>query len=352
MFLYSNKIVQNDIDEIINKRYIYFEKLKDKTVLITGANGMLAYYFACVLMHLNFKKKLNIKVIAAVRNLEKAKKKYSGFLDNNNFKLIKQDVCNPINIEEKINFILHAASTASPYFIKNDPVGIIKANTIGMINVLELARHNKIDNVLFTSTREVYGKISDLELIKENDMGILDPLDSRSCYPESKRIAEQICKSYYLQYNIPFTIARIAHSYGPGMEINKDGRVMSDFISDIVNNRNIILKSDGKAVRAFCYISDAVSALFLILLNGKIGEVYNVANETEPIEIREIAQQLVGLEQKKKLKVIFELENNTGLYCKYKRVGLSTKKIEDLGWNIAINLKEGLERTLKSFNEV
>lgn len=344
-----DKIIQNDMEEIIANEYIPFEKLRNKNVLVTGANGMLAYYFTCVLMHLNNKKNMNIKVVALVRNLAKAEKKFDIFLNNPLFELLPQDVCNQIIIKDDIHYILHAAGAASPKFIESDPVGIIAANTRGTCNVMELARKNPIENILFTSTREVYGKVDGISWIKEYDMGVFDPLDSRSCYPESKRMAEQICKSYYNQYKVPFTVARIAHSYGPGMDIDQDGRVMSDFISDVVNNRNIVLKSAGTAVRAFCYITDVIKAMFLVMLEGEIGEAYNIANETEPVEIKDVAKMLVDLFPEKKLKVIFETSDNNNGYCQYERVGLSTEKIGSLGWSPSCNLENGLEKTVNSF---
>lgn len=352
MFLYSKLLVQNDMDDIISRDYIPYDNLRDKTVLITGANGMLAYYFTCVLMHLNSRKSLNIKVIALVRNLEKAKMNFEGFLSSELFKLLPQDVCDPIEIDEDINYIIHAAGSASPKFIKCDPVGIILANTRGTINILEAAKMKNIDNILFLSTREIYGELQGISSIDESDMGILNPLDYRSCYPESKRMSENIFRSYYSQYNIPFTVARIAHSYGPGMEINQDGRVLSDFVSDVVNNRDILLKSTGLAERAFCYINDAIAGMFLILLKGKISEAYNIANEKEPIKIKDLAEKLVNLNKERNLKVIFDLNEDSSVYCQYIRVGLSTRKLEKLGWSATISLDEGLRKTIKSYEEI
>ncbi len=349
--LYNNYIVKQDMIDITERENIPFDKINNKTVLITGANGMLAYYFTCVLMYLNFNKNYNIKIIALVRNIEKAKIKFKDFCNDSRFKLIHQDICESIKLNEKVNYILHAAGGASPYFIKNDPVGIIKANTEGTINVLEYARKNQVDNILFTSTREVYGKTSDINLIREEDMGVIDPLDSRSCYPESKRMAEQLFKSYYNQYKIPYTIVRIAHSYGPGMEINSDGRVMADFISNVVNNRDIVLKSTGEAVRAFCYINDAIDAMFLAMLKGGRNEVYNIANETEPMMIRDVAKLLVNEFKHRNLKVIYDTTSDQNCYCKYKRVGLCTSKIEAIGWKPKINLLEGMRRTVLSYDE-
>lgn len=349
MSLYSHKIVQSDMERLTSDRSVPFEKLKGKTIFITGATGMLAYYMVCAVMYLNEKQGFNTHVIALVRNEAKAKTKFEEFLGDDNFQLCVQDVCDPIKIDEHIDYIVHAAGAASPWFIKNDPVGIVRANTLGTMNVMECARQAGVSNVLFLSTREIYGEVKDVSMIKETDMGILDPKEPRSCYPESKRMAEQILQSYYGQYKVPYTLARIAHSYGPGMIIENDGRVMSDFICDTVHRRNIILKSEGLAERAFCYITDAVSALFIILLKGEAAEAYNVANETEPTPIKDAAQKLVELFPENDRKVIFEIAKDTSGYCAYKRVGLDTGKLEKLGWKVAVTLEEGMKNTVLSF---
>lgn len=351
MSLYENKIVQKDLSEII-QNIKNVEMLKNASVLITGATGMIATYMVYTLLRLNEKEDYHIQIFALVRSEEKAKQKFGVFLENPNFHLIVQDVIEEIKIQDDIDYIIHSAGSASPYFIVNDPVGIIKANTIGTINVMEFARKCNVKKVLYTSTREVYGKVDEnIFEITEEMIGKLDQMDSRSCYPESKKMGENIVKSYELQYGIPFNNVRIAHSYGPGMAINEDGRVMSDFIYCVVNNKNIELNSDGIAKRAFCYINDCITAIFMILLNGKNGESYNIANETEEIAIKDLALTLTKLFKEKNLKVTYldSAKVNRDGYSKIERVKLSTKKLENLGWKPQIKLEEGLQRTVKSF---
>lgn len=349
MFIYNKAVVKADMDDLIN-RDIPYEMLKDKTVLVTGATGMLAYYFTLTLMHLNLVKGYNIKVLALVRSRKKAEAKFAGFLDDENFNLLAQDVCTPIEWDGDINYIFHAAGAASPYFIKNDPTGIIAANTQGTVNVLELARSKSIENIVYPSTREIYGKVEDVDFVRETDMGVFDPLEARSCYPESKRMAETILKSYMVQYGIPFTVLRIAHSYGPGMIIGNDGRVMADFITNAVNSTDIVMKSDGMAERAFCYVSDAVAAIFLAMLKGERGEAYNLANETEPMAIRDVARLISELFPERGIKVVFEISSDTSGYCNYKRKGLDTTKLEALGWKPTVKLRDGLRSTVLSFD--
>lgn len=349
---YRNKIVQEDM-KFLEHQNFSIEKMKNKKIMITGASGMLATYIVYFCMYLNETKDYNIRVYALVRNEKKAWGRFEDFKDDKNFRLLVQDVCEPIAIEENLDYIVHAAGNASPQFILNDPVGIINANTVGTMNVMELAKKMEGVKVLYTSTREVYGKMPDeVTRITEDSFGYLDPMDRRACYPESKRIAESILQGYFYQYGVKSSIVRIAHSYGPGMAINNDGRVMADFISDVVNNRNIVLKSTGEAVRAFCYITDAVSAMLLVLLDGENGMAYNIANEKEPQMIREVARDLVEAFPEKSLKVVFDIPEEMSLgYSKMGRVELSTEKVEKLGWRPEVSLREGMVRTVRSFEE-
>ena len=232
--------------------------------------------------------------------------------------------------------------------------GVIKANTIGTLNVLDLAKQKQVQNVLFTSTREIYGKVkAGIKHIKEEDIGELDSMDSRNCYPESKKLAESIFVSYEKQFNIPYTILRIAHTYGPGMEIKNDGRVMADFISCVVNNKNIVLNSDGTAIRSFCYITDTIDGMLKTMINNKKNEVYNLANEKEPYSVREVAEKLVKIYPEKNLKVEFADPNNEvlkGGYNKIPLVQMDTGKLESIGWYPKVKLLDGLRKTIAYFD--
>ena len=237
------------------------------------------------------------------------------------------------------------ASSANPRAILERPIDIIKANTIGTFNVFELAR-SKSAKVIFTSTREIYGKLDEsVEFIKENDMGIVDCLERRACYPESKRIAETICNSYFYQYGVKYNIIRIAHVYGPGMNIDGDGRIMSDIIENVSKNQNVILKSDGSALRSFCYITDAIRGLLFILLKGKDNEVYNLSNEKEEISIENLAQKSIDISGRE-IKIEYQI-SNSGAYTSYKRIGLDNRKLEKLGWKNNILLSNGLSKIFK-----
>ncbi|SUO89529.1 NAD-dependent epimerase/dehydratase family protein [Streptococcus uberis] len=352
MINYSNRIVQEDLKTIISDKTVAWDKLNQKAVLISGANSMLATYMIYSLAYLNQFEDRNIIIIASARNLDKAKERFKGLIDENKIILIQHDVNQPLQYDGPVDYIVHAASNASPHYILTDPVGIIKANTLGTLNLLEFSKAKDIENFLFMSTREIYGKAIQ-EVIDEEAYGAFDILESRACYPESKRIAETLLKSYSDQYQVPFTIARLAHVYGPGMEVANDGRIMSDLIYNVLQSEDIVLKSDGSAERAFCYLADATIALFLVLLNGESGQAYNVANEDQPIMIRDLAKLLVETFPEKKLKVVFNIPKETSkAYSKMGRTRLSTKKLEAIGWMRSVELKKGLEKTVKSFEEL
>ena len=346
----GNKIILEDLKQIIETPNDW-TRFSGKTVLITGANGFLPAYMVETLLFLCYKGiTKDTKVLALVRNIEKAKSRFKYYLNDKNLEFIVQDVCDPLIIDQKIDFIIHAASQASPKYYGNDPVGTLSANTLGTINLLKFARSNSIESFLYFSSSEIYGILDETKIpTTENDYGYIDPTNVRSCYAESKRMGETICVSWLHQYGIPIKIIRPFHTYGPCMGLD-DGRVYADFISDIVNNRNIIMKSDGSARRTFCYLSDATIAFFLVLLNGKNGEAFNVGNPKCEVSIIELAQRLVKLFPKKELKVV-KSENQKLGYIKsvITRNCPDISKINRLGWMPQIDINEGFLRTILSY---
>lgn len=349
MINYRHPQVQEDLKQLLEQN-IPWHLLKDKRVLITGATGMLASYVGFTLFYLNEQLGLNIKPIFLARSEQKLKQVYGDALSATH--TLVQDICAPIDYDSSVDYIFHAAGAASPYYIINDPVGIINANVQGTQQVLELARNSQTKNIVFTSTREVYGYVAGKTSIAEADMGILDPLNPRNCYPESKRLAEALLTAYHTQYGINFNSIRIAHTYGPGMQIEGDGRVMSDLMNDAVNARDIVLKSTGEAERAFCYITDAVSGIFHIMLQGEVAKAYNLANENEPIRIIDLAYLLQRIADNRKNVIIDVNASDSAGYTNYPRTGLDTTRLNALNWKPIVALEDGLNRTLKSFDKV
>lgn len=346
-----NSVVESDL-EYITKADLPWEWFRDKTVLISGAAGFLAAYIVETLLYLNETKQLNVKVLGLVLSVEDAWKKFSHHKENKNLVLIQQDICDKIEVVENIDCIIHAASFASPKIFSQNLPGTINPNIIGTKNLLDLAVKKNVECFLFFSTGGVYGYVGPESYpIKENCFGALDPMDIASCYIESKRMGENMCAAWMHQYGVPVKIVRPGINYGPGIKLD-DGRSFADFISNIVNRQNIEIYSDGRAIRNFCYVADSTLGFFTVLLNGTVGEAYNIASDQE-ISILNLAKLLTEKAfPELKLKVI--MKNNTSknyLRANFSRTTLDISKAKALGFKLNFSLEEGFRRTVKSFEE-
>lgn len=346
----NSKIIEEDLQYMFEKASFDWHIINGKTFLVTGAYGMLTSYMVYMLIYLNEKYNAGIKIIAVGRDYRKYQKRFNSYANREYMEFYQSDLSKPLSIEGDIDYIVHGASPASSQYYDVNPVGVLNPNVLGTYYTLELAKEKNVDGYLYFSSGEIYGNLVK-EYIKEEDMGVLNPAEVRSCYGEAKRVGETMCKCYQHQYGIKTNMVRPCHTYGPTMDIDNDSRVFASFVSDIVNNRNIVMRSDGSATRIFCYIADAVLGYFTILLNGKPGEPYNVANEEGRISIKDLASMLCELFPEKKLSVEIQgqstnyLENAHKVHSNY-----STQKLETLGWKPSFSLQDGFSRTIKSFN--
>lgn len=348
-----NKIIQEDLEFIVNQD-INWKRFQNKTVFISGANGFLPAYVVETLLFLNEKvPDMNIKIVALVRNIKKAQIRFAYYEGRPDLTFIVQDVNDPIKYDGKIDFILHAASQASPKYYGKDPVGTLKANTVGTLNLLELAREKKSEGFLFFSSGAVYGDVREDHLpLVENYYGPTDPLDVRACYAESKRMGETMCVAWHHQFQVPTKIARLFHTYGPGVSLD-DSRSFADFTSDVVKNRNIELHTDGLATRSFLYIADATVGFFKILLDGIPSEAYNLGTGIET-SILELTHILVNIFPEKKLKVIQKISTPVEGYLQnpITRIYPDITKIKTkLGFKWKFSIAEGFKRMILSYNE-
>lgn len=337
-----NPIIERDIENILSNK-IEFKKLENSTVLITGASGMIGSYLLYTLAALNDLQSYNIKIVALVRD----KEKLPNYLKNRaDIIVLEQDVCDRISYNEKIDYIIHAASPASPKIMKEKPVDTIMANTIGTFNTLKLAKKNNVKAYLYISSREVYGEPYEWqEQFDEQTYGFVDPLLPRSCYSEGKKAAETMCVSFKEQYGLNVKIARPAHTYGPGMSIY-DGRVQADFLKNVVNHENIIMKSKGEAVRTYTYISDVIAGIFFVLLNSD-DIAYNMADENAKITIKELAELLVSLYPERNLKVEMQIDEDNKGCAPFKLGIINSDKLRKLGWEPKVSLEDGFRRTVE-----
>ena len=304
---------------------------------------MIGSYVMNTLITLNKYFNSNVKILALVRDPEKFKNE---IINNKDITVIKYDVTDPLEIEEKADYIVHAASPASPIIMKDKPFETNLANTLGTYNTLKYAQRCNSKGYLFISSREIYGEpLENQEMFYEDGLlGFVDPLVPRNGYAEGKKAAENMCMSIREEYGLNTKIARLAHTYGPGMSIY-DGRVQADFLKNAINNENIIMKSDGSSIRTYTYISDAVSALFKILLASK-DAVYNVSNEDDEVSIKMLAEKIAEIAN---VKVIMQLDSsNSKGSASFKKGILSSKKIrEELSWKPKYNIDSGFRRTIE-----
>lgn len=348
-----NKIVEQDIQTIIADKSIPWEKFRNTSILITGATGMLPIYILWTLIYLNEHENFNITLYALVRNRKRAEDILCSYLQKDYLHLLVQDVAEPLQINALIHYIIHAASQASPKYYSIDPVGTINANVLGTINTLNLAiQQDDFRGYLFFSSGEVYGIVPpEYFPFNEEMYGYIDLLNVRSCYCESKRMGEQLCVAYYHQYNIPTRIVRISHTYGPYMRLD-DRRVFADFANNILNNEDIVLRTDGTAERSFCYVSDGVRAYFKILLDGENATAYNVANTNEIFSIRQLAEELVQIYPEKHLSVIINKDDKDIVTNEMKSprqiVIPDCSRVHLLGWKPVVSVREGFKRTIDS----
>lgn len=346
-FLKDN-ILLEDMQGIYRSAEMW-DSLTDSSIYVTGASGMIASYLIMFLIYLNEVYEQRIEIYAGVRSIDKAYKRFGEYVEKEYFHLVQGDVCEPVNVEKPLDYIIHAASLASPQYYGRMPVETMMPNVIGTYEMLKYAVENPIKGFLLFSSGSVYGSINGIDSVDETAVGGMDWLAPGNVYGESKRCGEAMCAAYFREFGVPVKIARIHHTYGPTMDVRSDARVFAEFSNNILNGRNIVLKSDGKERRAFCYLQDTVSGLFKIMLEGTEGECYNVGNPDAFISIRQLAEILIGIFPEKNLTVEYQKRVGTG-YCASpvkRQIPVSMEKLNSLGWKAEVTVQDGFTRSLR-----
>ena len=309
--------------------------IKVGKILVTGATGLIG---SCCI-DANEYCGCRFKIFALGRSQEKISKRFKGKVTP-----VVQDVVMPLTLDVVFDYIIHAASNADPKMYALQPAETIITNVIGTKNVLEYCKKNIDTRLLLTSTFEVYGKIDGIDVYSENMVGLVDFHMLRNGYTESKRCAEMLVNSYIDEYGIDAVICRLASIYGPTMLLN-DSKAHAQFIRNALHGENIALKSKGEQRRTYCYVLDAVSALFMVLSKGEIGEAYNIANENSVASIADVASccaKIVGT------KVVFDIPDTVESkgFSKPQNCILDNKKLKSLGWEGRYSLEEGFTETI------
>lgn len=347
----DNSIYRGDIKYVAGLD-LPWEKLSNKSILITGASGLIGSFLIDVLMEKNLHG-LNCKVYALGRNLEKAKNRFERYWTSPFFEFVSHDINEPLELEkaDQVDFVVHLASNTHPVAYATDPIGTVTANIIGTNNLLKFAVKHHAERFAFASSNEIYGENrGDVEFFDEKYCGYIDSNTLRAGYPESKRCGEALCQAYKKQENLDVVIPRFTRSYGPTM-LKTDTKAISQFIKKAVDGDNIVLKSTGTQYYSYTYVADAVAGFLTVILKGENGEAYNIADEASDIMLKDLAKIIADFAGKE---VVFELPDETEKagYSKATKARLDGSKLKKLGWTARYDIKQGLERTMKMLTEI
>lgn len=346
----ADPVMQEDIEQIAEEALFEWELFQHATVLVTGASGLIGRQLVMALLYANAVRQLHLRVIAFVHNRQKAERVFERCLTDSSLMIMAGDINRPLEIEEDVDYIIHAASVTSSKAFVERPVETIETAVNGCGNILRLAAAKKIRAGVYISSMEVYG-ISDQNPISESDYGYLDHTKVRSSYSESKKMCECMCGAYAGEYGVPFCIARLTQTFGPGVEEN-DARVFAQFAHAVISRKDIVLFSKGETVRNYCYTKDAVRAILLLLTKGGAGEAYNVANGETAISIIDMARMLIDeySDGTFGVKIQPEDEKKHG-FNPVATTCIGTQKLEALGWRPCTGLTEAFDRMIRSMRQ-
>lgn len=346
--LWDSPVVSEDLDRIASSP-VDWSRLRGRSVLVTGATGMLPAYALLALLRANDVHDLGMRLIGVARRREAVDEVLAHVVDWPEVEIHLADVVDDLTSLpiESIDLVIHGASPARPVLHATDPVGSVRANVQGTLNVMDLAVARGASDVVLMSSAEIYGQQPPgVTLIGETDFGALDCATPRASYSEGKRAAEAIAVAYSSQHGIGAHPARFGHIYGPGMRLD-DGRVQADFAAQVMAGRNIELTGDGTAVRTYTYVADATSGLLHVLLDHESRPV-NVADSEGRVTIRGLADHFVAARPDKGLSVTFASGATPPVgVSKVTGMGLDDSRLRELGWRAIVPLPEGIDRTLR-----
>ncbi len=331
--------IQADIQEIISNRKIFLP-LRNSTILITGATGLIGSMIVKSLLAANIEYLLNIKVIGHIRNFEKAKTIYNELVDSIKFVTDPCIAC---------DYIIHTVSpTMSKFFIQH-PVETIKSSVKSTMKILENAKSNNA-MMVYLSSMEQYGiPYESGQTMTEDKIGIIDHLNVRASYSESKRLCECLCASYVSEYDVNVKIARLAQTFGAGALLTDD-RMPMQFAKAVIQGDNIILNTEGKSISNYVYLTDAITGIFTILVKGLKGQAYNICNDKETRSVREIAELVCYEVADGGIQVHVKKKHNMG-YAPDVDMYLDSGKLKRLGWNANVSMVEAYRRLVEYLTE-
>ena len=338
------EILEEDFSSL--KTSFDFSLLKNSSVFVTGATGLLGSQILLFLDYLNRTENYSMTLIGLIRNEDKAKKVFGNSYQNITF--IIGNVLKLPEIPQHIDYIIHGASVTSSLDFVSKPVETIDIAINGTMNILRFAEAKNVKSMVYLSSMEVFGITDGKDKVSESDYGYIDILSTRSSYSESKRLCECLCHSFAKEFSLPVKIARLTQTLGAGIDYN-DTRVAAQFARAVIEGHDIVLKTTGATKRPVIYTSDAISAILTVLLKGTDGQAYTAANEDTFYTIRETAEMIVSEIANGKIKLVFDIKGVPQEYAPNLNLNLNldTSLLRSLGWSAKVGLKEAYERMIK-----
>lgn len=352
MNLYSNEQYIEDV-RYVAKLPLPWDKLKEKSILLSGATGLIGSFLIDVIMEKNQTEGLKCTVYMLGRSKEKADARFSKYTNDPRMVFIPYDVKKPFVRDDigTVDYVLHLASNTHPLQYATDPIGTITTNIIGLQNMLDFAVAHSAERFAFASSNEIYGENrGDVEFFDEGYCGYIDSNTLRAGYPESKRCGEALCQAYMAQKGLDIVIPRFTRSYGPTMQMS-DTKAISQFIKKGISGEDIVLKSAGTQYYSYQYVADSVSGFLTVLLCGESGEAYNIAEEHSDIMLKDLAAIIAKINGKK---VVFEIPDavEAAGYSRATKARLDGHKLASLGWTPRYAIESGISRTVRILKEL
>lgn len=345
----GSSVQKEDLEQICASECIPWEKLRQKTVLVTGATGLIGTHVVNALLYAGQRRGLELTVLALARNEEKGRRVFGRQLEQlHNLRLLIGDIRDMPGVEPPADYIIHGASPTSSRFFVEHPVETLQTALCGAMNVLKLAREHRAGGCLLLSTMEVYGHPPKGGKVTEEDTGAFSPAEVRNSYPIGKLACESLCCSYAEEYHVPAKVLRLTQTFGPGVEYS-DGRIFAEFARCGMEKRDIVLKTKGETERSYLYTADAVTAILTALLKGISGHIYTAANEKTYCTIYDMARLAAELFR---VDVAIDEQDVSKLgYAGTLYMDLDTRKLRALGWEAKTGLRDMYARMVRDMAE-
>lgn len=328
--------------------------LEGKTLLLSGATGMIGCFLVDLIMQRNesVAQESRCGIIAVGRNITTARERLSHWFDSSEFRFIVHDIAKPLHeLPYPPDYLIHGASTSHPIEYSTDPINTVLSNVFGTHTMLELAVQKTGSRLLLISSVEVYGENrGDTERFKENYCGYVDCNTLRAGYPEAKRVSEALCQAYISQEKVDAAVIRLPRCYGPTMKV-EDSKAVAQFIKNGVNGENIVLKSEGKQLYSFAYVSDAALGILWVLLRGESGQAYNLGDERSDVMQKDLAKLIANYTG---TEVIFTLPDEIERkgHSTVQKALLDGEKLKKLGWRAQYDIVSGIRETIDILRQI